>query len=103
MEKTKEVSAAFVPPHNAVTGIAYQGMNINALLSRNFTSSKFATFLQWRNLGYHVRKGEHGTYCRTFGTLEKADTHGKKDAKTFFKAFVLFNETQVEKTEAPVL
>ena len=84
-------------PFNAITGAEYQGMNINVLLARNFSSPKFATFLQWRGLGFSVCKGEHGTYCRTFGKIETV-TDGK-ESKTFFKAFVLFNESQVKKID----
>ena len=88
-------------PYNAKTGAEYQGMNIGALLGKNYPSKKWATFLQWRELGYSVTKGQHGTYCRTFGKIENIKD-GKKTSDSFFKGFVLFNETQVQKDEANI-
>ena len=93
-----QTQTAPVIPFNAETGIKYQGMNIGALLSKNYASAKWATFLQWRCLGFSVIKGEHGTYCRTFGKIENVKD-GKPNQKTFFKGFVVFNEAQVKKID----
>ncbi len=93
-----QTTSAPAIPFNAETKIQYQGMNIGALLSKNYASPKWGTFLQWRKLGYSVIKGEHGTYCRTFGKVETLKD-GKPEQTSFFKGFVLFNEAQVKKID----
>ena len=90
-------------PYNKVTGVEYKGRNIAILLSRGYESQEWATYLQWNEKGYAVKKGEKGTSCLTFGTTGKIDT--KKDNNTgskesYAKAFTVFNIAQVEKIPA---
>jgi len=92
MEATK-----IIIPFNATTGIEYQGGNIAALLNGNFESPRFATFRQWLTAGRQVQKGQHGIYCRAFGTAnEKDEKTGKIKRSSYFRGFVVFNEAQTE-------
>ncbi len=47
-------------PRNFANSRAYQGINVFLLGSLHFTSPYFLTFIQDRDMGGHVRKGEHG-------------------------------------------
>lgn len=85
-------------PVNATTGQEYRGRNISELLARGYQSPEWATFLQWRGLGYKVKKGEKGTRGLTFGnTEEKDEKTGKVTRGGYMKGFVVFNREQVEK------
>lgn len=54
-------------PHNPITGRDFLKGNASRLIEmmqeRQFTSGQFATFVQWKNAGRIVRKGERGTPC----------------------------------------
>ena len=54
-------------PHNPITGREFLKGNASRLIEmmqeRQFTSGQFATFVQWKNSGRMVRKGERGTSC----------------------------------------
>ena len=84
-------------PYNATTGLAYQGRNIDTLMTSQYEAKEWATFLQWRAKGFKVIKGQHGTHCMTFGEHTKLDTKtGKAKAVGYMKGFVVFNREQVE-------
>jgi len=84
-------------PYNTITNEPYNGQNIDTLLSRGYDVQEWGTFLQWRDKGYKVRKGEKGTRCMTFGTTTKLDKKtGKQKVAGYMKGFVLFNVAQVE-------
>jgi len=48
-------------PRNFSTGKLYSGINVFLLGSHEFQSPHFLTFIQARELGGHVRKGEKGS------------------------------------------
>ena len=92
-------------PRNFSTGKTYQGINVFLLGMQRFTSPYFLTFIQARELGGHVRKGEKGHLVIKYGTYtkdreESADT---EDAETrrFLKGYTVFNASQVEGIEFP--
>ena len=82
-------------PKNIVSGIGYKGQNIGELVRKGYKSEEWGTFIQWRELGYKVKKGERGTHCRTFGQIENVKA-GKVSKDSYIKYFVLFNKEQVE-------
>lgn len=88
-------------PHNHFTKVFYQGRNVNTLLhaaiTKGYTAHEWATFLQWKQAGYRVRKGEKGTFGVTFGETKKTNKAGKVVASSYAKGFTLFNIAQVEK------
>ena|SRR3990167_7580284 len=89
-------------PYNPITGTVYQGMNIGALMSANSKCLEWATFIQWRNAGYKVKKGSKGTAIRTFAeTTVKDKQTGKLETGHAPRYYVLFNKEQVEKQDAP--
>ncbi len=64
-------------PVNAVTGRPYRGINVLMLwseqLDRGFTSSRWLTYRQARQVGGHVRKGESGTLIVFWRFVEKPE------------------------------
>lgn len=92
-------------PRNFSTGKAYQGINVFLLGSLRFTSPYFLTFLQAKELGGHVRKGEHGSLVVKYGTYTKEDEKAAagEDAETrrFLKAYTVFHASQIEGIEFP--
>lgn len=92
-------------PRNFASGRAYQGINVFLLGSLRFTSPYFLTFLQAKELGGHVRKGEHGSLVVKYGTYTKEDEQAAAgaDAETrrFLKAYTVFHASQIEGIEFP--
>lgn len=84
-------------PHNAKTGEAYTGGNQTTLATMPFTSPTWATYLQWKELGYQVKKGQRGT--RLARVLEYTDEKGKTTRRA--RTFVVFNREQVDMVTAP--
>lgn len=80
-------------PYNIVSGLEYQGFNINELLARGYTSPEWGTFLQWREKGFKVKKGEHGAHIRTFVQVTPKK---KGDSDMAPRHYVVFNQEQVE-------
>ena len=74
LENVAAVEVA-VNPHNAKTGKAYEGRNAQTLaMFKAGKSGKYATFLQWKELGRMVKKGEHGvTIVKFIETMKKAE------------------------------
>jgi len=92
-------------PRNFSTGRAYQGINVFLLGSFRFTSPFFLTFIQAKELGGHVRKGEHGSLVVKYGTYSKEDEAAAagEDAETrrYLKAYTVFHASQIEGIEFP--
>jgi antirestriction protein ArdC len=92
-------------PRNFSTGKAYQGINVFLLGSLRFTSPYFLTFIQAKELGGNVRKGEHGSLVVKYGTYTKEDEQAAagEDAETrrFLKAYTVFHASQIEGIEFP--
>ena len=88
-------------PRNFSTKKPYRGINVFLLASRRFTSPWFMTFLQAKELGGHVRKGEKGCMVVKYGTFEKEveDTAtGTVEEKKlgYLKSYTVFNASQIE-------
>lgn len=78
-------------PINHTTKQPYTGHNANIL-----QGGEWATFIQWRDAGYKVRKGEKGT--RLARVIEYSEKKGDKiEDKKALKSFVVFNINQVQK------
>ncbi len=93
-------------PRNFATGKAYQGINVFLLGSLRFTSPYFLTFIQARELGGHVRKGEHGSLVVKYGTYTKHEDETpvpdeEGETRRFLKAYTVFHASQIEGIEFP--
>lgn len=86
-------------PYNATTRVQYQGANIERLAgskrAKGYSSDEWATFLQWKQAGFMVKKGEKATTCVTFGETSKVNKAGKVVASSYARGFCLFNRDQV--------
>jgi antirestriction protein ArdC len=100
-------------PSNAVTGNAYNGINIVSLWmaasAKGYTFPLWATFRQWLSIGAQVRKGEKASLVIFYKELtvepdpELADDDGKR---RMARASFVFNASQVDGyalPHAPVL
>jgi antirestriction protein ArdC len=101
-------------PTNALTGAEYRGSNILSLwvagMAKGYTSSRWATYKQWSELGAQVRRGEKSTTGIYFQLIERRGSDNTTNAdnangtsKTpraghipFARAFHLFNADQVD-------
>ncbi|GAA5134901.1 zincin-like metallopeptidase domain-containing protein [Prosthecobacter algae] len=94
-------------PRNFSTGKAYQGINVFLLGSHRFTSPYFLTFIQAKELGGHVRKGERGSLVVKYGTYTKQDedapAQNEEEAETrrFLMGYTVFHASQIEGIEFP--
>ena len=93
-------------PRNFSTGKAYQGINIFLLGSLRYTSPFFLTFIQAKELGGHVRKGEQGSLVVKYGTYTKHDdgqpvTDEEEQTRRFLKGYTVFHASQIEGIEFP--
>ncbi len=84
---------------NAVSDRAYNGINVLLLALEPYTDPRYVTFKQARQLGGHVRKGEHGTQI-VFWKMLKRSVEGEPD-KTFpmLRLYTVFNVAQCEELE----
>ena len=93
-------------PKNFASGKAYRGINVLLLGSLRYTSSYFLTFIQAKELGGHVRKGERGGMVIKYGTYTK-DAEGAENQEAsvaerrFLKAYTVFHASQIEGIEFP--
>jgi antirestriction protein ArdC len=91
-------------PRNFSTGRAYQGINVFLLGSQRCTSPFFLTFIQAKELGGHVRKGEKGSLVVKYGTYNKEEagsTAEEGETRRFLKAYTVFHASQIEGIEFP--
>lgn len=96
-------------PKNFSTGQPYRGINVFLLGTQEFQSPYFLTFLQARELGGHVRKGENGFPVVRVGSWRK-DSKETSDTSSdasepaplkFLKLYTVFNACQIEGIEFP--
>ena len=86
-------------------GAPYSGINVIMLWSeaveRGYSAPIWMTFRQAKELGGHVRKGEHGTsvvYASTFKRAELDEETGEDVERDipFMKGYTVFNVEQIE-------
>ncbi|MCA9094028.1 MAG: DUF1738 domain-containing protein [Planctomycetaceae bacterium] len=86
------------------TGVPYQGANILMLWmsaeSQGFACPYWMTYQQAKELGGHVKKGEHGSpvvYAATFKKTETGDDGQEVEEEIpFLKEYTVFNAEQCE-------
>nr|WP_159466460.1 zincin-like metallopeptidase domain-containing protein [Scandinavium goeteborgense] len=87
-------------PSNFSTGTAYSGMNIMLLwcsaAKQGFNDSRWLTWNQAKEQGAQVRKGETGTTCIFYKTLEKENDAGELERVPMLKTFTVFNAEQID-------
>lgn len=86
-------------------GLPYNGMNVIMLwaeaMEKGYNAPIWMTFRQARELGGHIRKGEHGSlvvYASTFHKTETDEVTGEDVEKDipFMKGYTVFNVEQIE-------
>ena len=93
-------------PRNYSSGKPYHGINVFLLGCLRYTSPYFLTFLQAKELGGHVRKGEKGSLVIKYGTYTKevegvASTQATEEKSKFLKGYTVFHASQIEGIEFP--
>jgi antirestriction protein ArdC len=85
-------------------GIPYRGINVLVLWleaeAKGFAAPIWMTFQQAKELGGHVRKGEHGSPVVYSSSITKEEQHDDGTAEEreihFLKGYTVFNVEQVE-------
>lgn len=92
-------------PRNFSSKKEYQGINVLLLGSQRFTSPDFLTFLQAKELGGCVRKGERGFLVVKYGTYtkeeEKAQEGDPAKQRGYLKGYTVFHSSQIDGIEFP--
>lgn len=99
-------------PRNYSTKKEYRGINVFLLGCLGFTSPDFMTFIQAKELGGHVRKGEKGFLVVKYGTYgaspkesetaaETAGQSSEPEIRKFLKAYTVFHVSQIDGIEFP--
>jgi len=88
-------------PKNALTGNAYNGINIVTLWAEaqhaSYPVSLWGTYRQWLELGAQVRKGEKASLVVFYKSYEVEPSEGDDDGKRrVAKASWVFNAAQVD-------
>jgi antirestriction protein ArdC len=87
-------------PKNFASGKEYRGINVFLLASQRYTSPWFLTFLQARELGGHVRKGERGSLVIKYGTYRAEEAQEDQPDETkrrgYLKGYTVFNASQID-------
>ena len=90
-------------PTNTKTGVWYTGGNaghlIGARKEKKYKSNIWGTFLQWKDEGKVVSKGEQGFKIMrpVTKTLDELDDEGNEQEIPVRKYYKVFNEEQTEK------
>lgn len=83
---------------NFKTKVAYSGANASALShvqkAKNYQHTQWLTFLQAKELGKQVKKGEKGV--KLLRVIEVENKKNKKIKEKIVRGFVVFNVEQVE-------
>ena len=84
---------------NTITGVEYQNTNQDILeearKTMGYESNEWCTFLQAKELGKQVRKGQHGVRLARVVPYTKRE-EGKLVDKKGVKYFTVFNIAQLE-------
>jgi antirestriction protein ArdC len=96
-------------PVNALTGNAYNGINILNLWvtaeARGFGTPIWGTYRQWSEMGAQVRKGEKSAlviFYREFETDPDPEDEHDNGLRRMARASFVFNASQVDGFEAPL-
>jgi antirestriction protein ArdC len=89
---------------NIISKKPYNGINRVILGMSGFSSSKWASFKQWQELGATVRKGEKGTMIVFYSPIKKESinpTNGQLESSAYhcLKSYFVFNADQVDGIE----
>ncbi len=92
-------------PRNFSTQKEYQGINVFLLGCHRFISPYFLTFLQAKELGGNIRKGEKGFLVVKYGTYQKDEDKSNTDeepkTRGYLKGYTVFHESQIEGIKFP--
>lgn len=92
-------------PRNFSSQKEYQGINVLLLGSQRFTSPDFLTFLQAKELGGCVRKGERGFLVVKYGTYSKDDEQANEGdpakRRGYLKGYTVFHSSQIDGIDFP--
>lgn len=93
-------------PRNFASGKPYRGINVFLLGSLRYTSPYFLTFIQAKELGGHVKKGEKGGMVVKYGTFTKEvepamSQEALEEERRYLKAYTVFNASQIDGIEFP--
>jgi antirestriction protein ArdC len=95
-------------PSNALTGNAYNGINIVSLWVSaevsGFTAPVWATYRQWSELGAQVRKGEKSSlvvFYKEYDTDPNPDVADDDGKRRVARASYVFNASQVDGFTVP--
>jgi antirestriction protein ArdC len=89
---------------NIISKKPYNGINRVILGMSGFSSSKWASFKQWQELGATVRKGEKGTMIVFYSPIKKESinpANGQLESSAYhcLKSYFVFNADQVDGIE----
>jgi len=97
-------------PRNYSTRKEYRGINVFLLASLGFGSPDFMTFIQAKELGGHVRKGEKGFLVVKYGTYSKAEAEASgaegageepETRRGYLKGYTVFHVSQIDGIDFP--
>jgi len=81
-------------------GEPYRGINILVLwsiaLAKGYTSARWLTFKQAKELGGCVRKGEKSATVVKFGTIERENEQGEEEKIPYARGYRVFNADQID-------
>ncbi len=84
-------------PRNFSSGNPYHGINVFLLGSLRYTSPWFLTYIQAKELGGHVMKGEKGSLVIKYGTYTKeAEGEASDEQRKYLKGYTVFHASQIE-------
>jgi antirestriction protein ArdC len=87
-------------PTNAISGKAYQGINLLLLGFQSFPTPYWVTFKQAKSLGGSVRKGEKSSVV-TFWKLLETVEDGQKKKMPILRYYRVFNVAQCDGIKLP--
>lgn len=93
-------------PRNFQSTNDYQGINILLLGMSGYLSPWFMTFLQAKEKGGTVRKGEKGSLVVKYGEYQRKDSKSGKEedeVRRYLKGYHVFNASQIDGIEFPTI
>lgn len=116
LEKLEAGTVPWRTPHFARVGFPknyqssrdYRGINVLMLGMSGYVAPWFMTYLQAKEAGGNVRKGEKGHLVVKFGDFKKKATDQEsgeevEETRKYLKGYTVFNACQIEGVEFPEL